>query len=284
MTRTFNAVAPETASDTLRVMIDAALRAGALLLDAAPDRRALSIEEKTAGDFVSEADRAAEALIADHLMRAFPGYGWLGEESGSHPGVAPERDCNLMWIVDPLDGTTNFLKGLPHWAISIALCNGEDILCAVVHDPAKKETFVAEKGRGAYLNGDAIAVTHDVPLQAALFATGVPAGGRITYLPDCLDDLERLMPQTAGIRRWGAASLDLAYVAAGRLDGYWERNLGPWDVAAGILLVTEAGGTVTRLWPQRSVLSSGSFIAANADLGPELASMIGKREEHHDTN
>jgi myo-inositol-1(or 4)-monophosphatase len=281
MTRTLDAVLPPTASDTLRIMTDAALRAGALLLDAAQHRRTLRIDEKTAGDFVSDADRAAEVLIADHLNSALPGHGWLGEESGPYP--ASDVKDTLRWIVDPLDGTTNFLKGLPHWAVSIALCDDEDVLCAVVHDPTKNETFVAEKGRGASLNGEAIAVTAGIPLQTALFATGVPAGGRITYLSDCLDDLERLMPETVGIRRWGAAALDLAYVAAGRLDGYWERNLGAWDVAAGILLVTEAGGTVTRLWPQRSVLTSGSFIAANADLGPQLATMIGTREEHHVT-
>ncbi|WP_425431855.1 inositol monophosphatase family protein [Jannaschia pohangensis] len=260
-------------------MVDAAHRAGALLLGAAQGRHTLRIDEKTAGDFVSDADRAAEALIADDLGNAFPEYGWLGEESGLRPASAGNT---LTWVVDPLDGTTNFLKGLPHWAVSIALCDGEDILCAVVHDPAKTETFVAEKGRGAYLNGRPIAVSEGISLQAALFATGVPAGGRVTYLNDCLGDLERLMPKTAGIRRWGAAALDLAYVAAGRIDGYWERNLGPWDVAAGILLVTEAGGTVSRLWPGRSVLSCGSFIAANAALGPELAAMIGTREEHHD--
>ncbi len=264
---------PETASDTLRVMADAARKAGDLLTEASVHRRRLRVDEKTAGDFVSEADRAAETLIADCLSDAFPGYGWLGEESGARPG----HDGDLRWIVDPLDGTTNFLKGLPHWAVSIALCRGEEPLCAVIHDPAKAETFVAERGCGAYLNGTPIRVTHEIPLQAALFGTGVPAGGRVTYLPDCLGDLERLMPKTAGIRRWGAAALDLAYVAAGRLDGYWERNLGAWDVAAGILLVEEAGGTVMPLWPGRSVLSSGSFIASNADLGPELAAMIGTR-------
>ncbi len=219
-------------------MADAAHQAGDLLTEASVQSPQMRVDEKTAGDFVSEADRAAETLIADCLNDAFPGYGWLGEESGARPG----HDGDLRWIVDPLDGTTNFLKGLPHWAVSIALCRGEEPFCAVIHDPAKAETFVAERGCGAYLNGTPIRVTHEIPLQAALFGTGVPAGGRVTYLPDCLDDLERLMPKSAGIRRWGAAALDFAYVAAGRLDGYWERNLGAWDVAAGMLLVEEAGG------------------------------------------
>ncbi len=255
-------------------MTDAALQVGALLRTAAADRTTLQVESKTAGDFVSDADRAAESLIADLLGDVLPGCGWLGEETGSRPG----SKGGLRWIVDPLDGTTNFLRGLPHWAVSIALCEGDEILSAVIHDPAKAETFVAETGMGAYLNGAPMRVSRGIPLESALFATGVPAGGRITHLPDCLGDLERLMPRTAGIRRWGAAALDLAYVAAGRLDGYWERNLGAWDIAAGILLVREAGGTVEPLWPGRGLLDSGSFVAANADLGPELTALIGTRQ------
>ena len=256
-------------------MVDAALHAGTLLLAMAGQMRRMRVDEKTAGDFVSDADRAAEALIAERLERACPGHGWLAEESGRSDTPAGRT----TWIVDPLDGTTNYLRGLPHWAVSIALCQGDAALCAVVHDPAKGETFTAERGRGAWLNGAPIRVSQGVALHSALFATGVPAGGRVTYLPDCLDDLERLMPASAGIRRWGAAALDLAYVAAGRLDGYWERNLGPWDVAAGMLLVTEAGGEVAPLWPGTSVLSSGSFIASNADLGPALGALIDRSPE-----
>ncbi|KIN71099.1 Inositol monophosphatase family protein [Sulfitobacter guttiformis KCTC 32187] len=264
---------PDTASQTLQLMADVALRAGDVLLDYRTRRQTLRTEQKTAGDFVTDADRAAEALISAALGAAYPTYGWLGEEGG-----ARGAQDGLRWVVDPLDGTTNYLKGLPHWAISIALYKGEEALCALVYDPAKAEMFVAERGHGAYLNGVAMQVSNSVPLDEALFATGVPAGGRITHLPDCLDDLERLMPQTAGIRRWGAAALDLAYVAAGRLEGYWERNLGAWDVAAGTLLVQEAGGVVTPLWSGRSVLSSGSFIATNAELAPALSGFIGTRE------
>jgi len=272
--RLIDTLLPATANTTTRIMVQTACAAGDLLLEAFAARGRLAVVQKTAGDFVSVADRAAEDLISAQLRTAFPDHGWLGEETGHRPGL----QSDLCWIVDPLDGTTNFLKGLPHWAVSIALCRGEEILCAVVHDPAKAETFVAEAGLGAYLNGQPITVSSGVALDAALFATGVPAGGRIGHLPDCLQDLERLMPQSAGIRRWGAAALDLAYVAAGRLDGYWERNLGPWDVAAGMLLVREAGGEVAPLWSGRSVLSSGSFIATNADLGPQLTSMIGTRQ------
>lgn len=266
-------VLPVSASETLRKMTDTALQAGTLLRAAYAGRNTLRIDSKTPGDFVSQADRDADALICDALGGAFPGYGWLSEESDARPA----KGSALRWVIDPLDGTTNFLKGLPHWAVSIALCEGNQPICAVVHDPIKAETFVAERGQGSFLNGNRIQVTRGVALRDALFATGVPSGGRVTYLPDCLGDLERLMPQTAGIRRWGAAALDLAYVAAGRIDGYWERNLGSWDVAAGILLVQEAGGHVAPLWPGRDVMSSGSFVASNADLGAELAAMIGTR-------
>lgn len=249
---------PPTASDSLRLMAEAARLAGDGLCAAARQTAPLTVSEKSRGDFVSAADTAAEATIAAHLDRARPGYGWLGEETGARPSEAE----GLRWIVDPLDGTTNFLKGLPHWAVSIALYQGETALCALIHDPIKGETFCAERGQGAYLNGSPITVSEAPDLQAALLATGVPSGGRITHLPHCLRDLDALMPQTAGIRRWGAAALDLAYVAAGRFDAYWERNLGPWDVAAGMLIVEEAGGRVVPLWPDRPVLTSGSFVAA----------------------
>jgi myo-inositol-1(or 4)-monophosphatase len=262
--------------DALSEMKEAALQAGDLLVAASKRRSDLNITEKTAGDFVSDADLGAEAVIRAQLNGT---YGWIGEESGDQTG----GNTGLRWIVDPLDGTTNFLKGLPHWAVSIALCDGDDPICAVVHDPVKNETFTAESGKGAYLNDAPIHVSTGIALSAAIFATGVPAGGRVTYLSSCLQDLENLMPQTAGIRRWGAASLDLAYVAAGRLEGYWERNLGPWDIAAGSLLVREAGGHVTPLWDDMTVLQSGSFIASNADLGPTLASYIDQTRRHPPT-
>jgi len=144
----------------------------------------------------------------------------------------------------------------------------------VIYDPAKQELFCAKKGQGAYLNGAPISASRDVTMNAALLATGLPAGARITYLKHSLQDIDALMPPTAGLRRWGAAALDLAYVAAGRLDGYWERNLGPWDIAAGILLVREAGGQVTPLWEDKSILSSGSFIASNGALHDMIANAL----------
>lgn len=264
---------PPSASETLQIMAAAADLAGQGLLSASRRTQSLTITEKTAGDFVSEADTQAEKTIADRLLGHFPDYGWVGEESTARES----RQNGLRWIVDPLDGTTNFLKGLPHWAVSIALFQNEDPLCAVIHDPAKSEMFCAEKGKGAFLNGQPISVSRDVPTGSALIASGVPAGGRTTYLDHCLDDLKTLMPQTAGLRRWGAAALDLAYVAAGRLDGYWERNLGPWDIAAGMLLVTEAGGQFTPLWEGHSALASGSFVASNGALHETLVAGLNKK-------
>ncbi len=258
------------ASETLKVMADAAVLAGGELLAAAKDVARLSITEKTAGDFVSEADQAAEETISTYLLRHFPAYGWLGEETGENPSA----ENGLRWIVDPLDGTTNFLKGLPHWAVSIALCRQDLPLAAIIYDPVKGEMFSAEMGQGAQLNGQAIRVSHQSVLGSALLATGVPAGERVTFLPHCLRDLERLMPLTSGVRRWGAAALDLAYIGAGRLDCYWERNLGPWDIAAGILIVKEAGGVVAPLWPDADVLSSGSFVAGHADIVELIAPML----------
>lgn len=255
-------------------MAAAAAHAGEALLAASRDRHQLTITEKSAGDFVSDADHRSEAIIAAHLERAFPGYGWLGEESAERPSQVD----GLRWIVDPLDGTTNFLKGLPHWAVSIALYQNEAPLCAIIHDPVKSETFSAERGKGAFLNGRPIRVNTNAPFDSALLATGVPAGGRSTFLAHCLRDLDHLMPQTAGIRRWGAAALDLAYVAAGRLDAYWERNLGPWDIAAGVLIVEEAGGSIVPLWPERPLLETGSFLAADASLLEQVLSSLDRSE------
>jgi len=255
--------------DALGLMTRVALEAGALLLDRFETVKSIPRIEKTAGDFVSDADLTAERVIRDRLQSAHPGIGWLGEETGASGDPA-----GLRWIVDPLDGTTNFLHGLPHWAVSIALAQGDRVIAGVVHDPVKAETFTAGAGTGAHLNGAPIRVSQDVALSHALLATGVPAGGRVSYLSNSIRDIEGLMPDCAGIRRWGAATLDLAYVAAGRIDAYWERNLGPWDVAAGLLLVTEAGGDMRPLWQGRSVLETGSFLAANADLGPLLASRL----------
>src|SRR5690606_2600998 len=198
-----------------------------------------------------------------------PNYGWLAEESEPVAGPDPTR----RWIVDPLDGTTNFLHGIPHWAISIALEHKGEIVAAVIYDPAKDEMFVAEKGSGAYLNDRRIRVSGRREMIGMIFGTGIPFGGS-PLLPLTLKDLARLTPRTAGIRRLGVASLDLAYVAAGRLDGSWERNIHAWDIAAGLLIVREAGGFVEAIGEGDNPLESGEVIASNPEVFETFAGII----------
>jgi len=256
-------------SANLNVMIKAARKAGRSLVKDFREVENLQVSAKGAGDFVSRADIAAEKIIRDELMTARPSYGWLGEETGAAEGQDPTR----RWIVDPLDGTTNFLHGLPHWAVSIALEHKGEIVSAVVFDPAKDELFWAEKGAGAWMNEARIRVSGRRTMADALFATGVPFGTKKT-LPATMRDLARLMPACAGVRRFGAAALDLAWVAAGRYDGYWERELGTWDIAAGLLLVREAGGFVSGVREDQEIFASGSIIAANGDLHAPLAAIL----------
>ena len=248
-------------SANLNLMIKAARRAGKSLVKDFREVENLQVSTKGPGDFVSKADREAERIIKEDLMGARPTYGWLGEETGETDGVDPTR----RWIVDPLDGTTNFLHGMPHWAISIALEHKGEIVSAVVFDAAKDEMFWAEKGSGAWMNDRRLRVSGRRSLHEAVFATGVPFGIKKT-LPATLTDLARLMPACAGVRRWGAASLDLAYVAAGRFDGYWERELKQWDIAAGILLVKEAGGMISAIRDGDDILEKGALICSNDPL------------------
>ena len=229
-------------SANLNVMIKAARKAGRSLVKDFREVEQLQVSMKGAGDFVSRADLAAEKIIKDELMEARPTYGWLAEEGGAEDGKDPTR----RWIVDPLDGTSNFLHGLPHWAISIALEHKGKIVAGVIFDAAKDEMFFAEKGEGAWLNESRLRVSGRSKMIESLFATGVPFGGRAD-LPTTLQDLARLMPACAGVRRWGSAALDMAYVAAGRYEGFWERGLNAWDLAAGIVILQEAGGFVEPL-------------------------------------
>lgn len=257
-------------SANLNLMIKAARRAAKSLVKDFREVENLQVSAKGPGDFVSKADREAERLIKEELMGGRPTYGWLGEETGEEPGQDPTR----RWIVDPLDGTTNFLHGMPHWAISIALEHKGEIVSAVVYDPAKDEMFWAEKGSGAWLNDSRrIRVSGRRSMAEAVFATGVPFGAKKT-LPATLQDLARLMPACAGVRRWGAASLDLAYVAAGRYEGYWERELQPWDIAAGLLLVREAGGMTGPVREGADILEKGAVIAANEALFDSFARVL----------
>ena len=256
-------------SANLNVMIKAARKAGRSLVKDFGEVENLQVSSKGAGDFVSRADVAAENIIREELSEARPNYGWLGEESGEEEGKDPTR----RWIVDPLDGTTNFLHGMPHWAVSIALEHKGEIVSAVVFDPAKDEMFFAEKGQGAWLNQSRIRVSDRNKMIESCFATGIPFGGRST-LPASLQDLAKLMPMVAGVRRWGAAALDLAYVAAGRYEGYWERDLNAWDIAAGLLIVKEAGGLVESVRNGENPLISGTVLCANSTIFDQFAKVI----------
>tara|TARA_R110002110_G_scaffold69766_2_gene187990 strand:+ start:5399 stop:6187 length:789 start_codon:yes stop_codon:yes gene_type:complete len=248
-------------SANLNLMKKAARKVGRALVKDFREVENLQVSAKGPGDFVTRADREAERILREDLLGARPTYGFLGEESAETEGADPTR----RWIVDPLDGTTNFLHGLPHWAVSIALEHKGEIVSAVVFDAAKDEMFWAEKGGGAWMNESRLRVSGRRQMIESIFATGVPFGGRGT-LPATLQDLARLMPVCAGVRRWGAASLDLAYVAAGRYDGYWERGVHIWDIAAGTLLVREAGGLVSAIREDDDPLVKGAVICANQPL------------------
>ncbi|TKZ21511.1 inositol monophosphatase [Shimia litoralis] len=257
-------------SANLNIMMKAARKAGRSLVKDFREVENLQVSMKGAGDFVSRADIAAEAILKEELMTARPTYGWLAEEGGEIAGKDPTR----RWIVDPLDGTTNFLHGLPHWAISIALEHKGEIVAGVVFDAAKDEMFYAEKGEGAWLNDSVrLRVSGRNRMIESIFATGLPFAGRAD-LPETLQDLARLLPATAGVRRWGSAALDMAYVAAGRYDGFWERSLKIWDLAAGVIIVKEAGGFVEPLDKTGNVLEDGDVVCANEPIFDQFAKVI----------
>lgn len=256
-------------SANLNIMIKAARKAGRSLVKDFREVENLQVSMKGAGDFVSRADFASEAILKEELMGARPTYGWVGEESDEIAGDDPTR----RWIVDPLDGTTNFLHGMPHWSVSIALEHKGQIVAGVIFDPAKDEMFFAEKGAGAWMNESRLRVSGRNRMIESVFATGLPFGGR-PELPAALQDLARLLPVTAGVRRWGSAALDLAYVAAGRYDGFWERRLKIWDIAAGIVIVREAGGLVTPITEDGNLLEDGSILCANNAIFDQFAKVI----------
>ena len=256
-------------SANLNIMIKAARKAGRALAKDFREVENLQVSVKGAGDFVTKADIGAEKILKDELMGARPTYGWMAEEGGEEEGQDPTR----RWIVDPLDGTTNFLHGLPHWAVSIALEHKGQVVAGVVYDPTKDELFFAEKGAGAWMNETRIRVSGRHRMIESIFSTGLPFAGR-GDLPDTLKDLGRLLPVCAGVRRWGAAALDLAYVAAGRYDGFWERRLKPWDLAAGVIIVKEAGGLVEPLNPAGDVVTGGEIVCANDAIFSGFAKIV----------
>jgi myo-inositol-1(or 4)-monophosphatase len=256
-------------SPVVNVMANAALKAARALKRDFGEVEQLQVSVKGPADFVSTADLRAERTLRTELLRARPGYALLFEEGGATEGTDPHH----RWIVDPLDGTTNFLHGIPHFAISIALERDGEIVAGIVYEPTRDEMFWAEKGVGAYLNDRRLRVSARRQLGEAVIGTGIPFGGRGDR-PAYLATLSRVMTATSGVRRFGAAALDLAYVAAGRYDGYWEFGLSPWDIAAGLLLVREAGGFVSDLAGGQTMMTSGDVLAANGHLHLPLAALL----------
>ncbi len=256
-------------SPALNVMMAAARKAGRHLIRDFGELENLQVSLKGPADFVSTADKRTERILIEELTRARPGYGFLGEESGTTEGP----DQTHRFIIDPIDGTTNFLHGIPHFAISIGLEREGQLVSALVHNPVTDDMFVAEKGHGAFLNDKRLRVAARKHPKEAVIATGAPFLGHGDH-PRFLAELNAVMPLVAGIRRFGAASLDLAFVAAGRFDGYWERDLSAWDIAAGILLVREAGGVVSDLAGGSTMLDSGMLLAANDALHPQLLKLL----------
>lgn len=251
----------------LNIAVRAARQAGNVIVRAITRIDSLNITEKEQNDFVSEVDRMAEQEIIATLRKAYPSHAILAEESGAREGN------DYTWIIDPLDGTTNFLRGIPHYAVSIALQHKGQLEQAVVYDPVKNELFTATRGGGAQLNDRRIRVTDRRTLKGALLGTGIPFR-EDQSLDKYLPTMAALLPGTAGVRRAGSAALDLAYVAAGRFDGFWEFGLRPWDIAAGILLVHEAGGTVTDTNGSENYLMSGNVLAANFKVHAEMLKKI----------
>ena len=256
----------------INVAVKAARAAGAIINRAALDVESVRISQKQVNDFVTEVDQAAEVAIIETLLAAYPGHGIWAEESGRTHGA---QDSDYVWIIDPLDGTTNFIHGLPVYCVSIALAVKGKVEQAVIYDPTRNDLFTATRGRGAFLNDRRLRVSKRVRLQECLISTGVPfrqGDDFNTYLRMMGDVMQR----TAGLRRPGAAALDLAYVAAGFTDGFFETGLQPWDVAAGSLLVTEAGGLVGNFTGEADFLEQKECLAGTPRIYGQLVALLGK--------
>jgi myo-inositol-1(or 4)-monophosphatase len=255
----------------VNIAVRAARAAGNIIMRNMDRIDRLTVASKRSNDFVTEVDHQAEAAIIDVLKQAYPDHGIHAEESGRH-----DENAEYQWIIDPLDGTTNFLHGFPQFAVSIALQHKARLEAAVIYDPFSQELFTAARGEGAQLNEKRIRVSGHVGLKGALLSTGFPYTDQ-SYLDTYLDTMKALMAPTAGIRRPGSAALDLAWVAAGRTDGFWEFNLKAWDIAAGALIVREAGGIVTDFYGKGDYLESGDIIAASPKVFPEMLKIIEPR-------
>ena len=259
----------------LNIAVKAARRAGAIINRAALDRTKLEIRAKNKNDFVTQVDKAAEAAVIDTIRQAFPDHDVLGEESGAIDGQrgAAAGKAEYRWIIDPLDGTTNFIHGFPQYCVSIALQHRGATTQGVIYDPAKNELFTASKGGGAFLDDRRIRVTKCLNLKDALVGTGFPFK-ELSRLDLYMRQLKNMMQGSSGVRRAGAAALDLAYVAAGRLDAFWEMGLAPWDMAAGALMVQEAGGLVGDLSGNDGYLDAGDIAAATPKVFTQLLSAL----------
>ena len=254
----------------LNTAVKAARRAGGIINRASQNLDLLHVSRKAHSDFVSEVDSNAEDAIIKVLLEAYPKHSILAEESGT---TGDQDEPEYQWIIDPLDGTTNFLHGYPQYSVSIALKYRGVLTQAVVYDPTGNELFTASRGRGAYLNDHRLRVSKRNQFSECLIGTGLPFR-ELTHMDAYLSMLKDIIPRVAGIRRPGSAALDLAYVAAGRYDGFWELGLGPWDMAAGCLLITEAGGLVSDLEGNETHLESGNIIAGNPKIFGQLLQVI----------
>jgi len=259
----------------VNVAIKAARTAGSIINRAALDIESVRVSQKQANDFVTEVDQAAEAAIIETLLTAYPGHGIWAEETGREHGA---KDSEFVWIIDPLDGTTNFIHGLPIYCVSIALAVRGKVEQAVVYDPTRNDLFTATKGRGAFLNDRRLRVSKRLQLKDCLISTGFPFRPEDDYAR-YLTLMGEMMKRTAGLRRPGAAALDLAYVAAGFTDGFFELGLQPWDVAAGSLLVIEAGGLVGNFTGEADFLEQSECMAANPKLYGQLVGILGKHSK-----
>ncbi len=251
----------------LNIAVKAARRAGNLIHRAADNIDHLTVTKKSNADYVSEVDKAAERTIIQTIHEVYPTHAILAEESGA------QGESEYLWIIDPLDGTTNFLHGFPQYAVSIALQHNGVLTHGVIYDPTRNDLFTASRGRGAFLNDRRIRVSKRVELADSLIGTGFPYT-KFTHMDAYMDILRDMMKKTAGLRRPGSAALDLAYTAAGRYDGFFETGLKPWDIAAGCLMITEAGGLVSDLEGNDSYLRSGHICAGNPKVFAQMLQVI----------
>jgi myo-inositol-1(or 4)-monophosphatase len=256
-------------SAVINVMVKAARRAGRSLKRDLGEIEHLQVSLKGPANFVSLADKRAEEMLYTDLDKARPGYGFIGEEGGDRAGA----DKSHTWIVDPLDGTTNFLHGIPQFAISIALQREGTIIAGVIYNPANEELYIAERGKGAFLNDQRLRVAGRHKLNECVIACGLPHIGRGDHALSRLE-MTAIQDKVAGLRRFGAASLDMAFIASGRLDGYWERNLQPWDMAAGQIIVRESGGIVSGIEGDDDPLKTGHVICGNEFVHAELVKIL----------